>query len=758
MSQSQGPIPEKIPLDDRRLFEIAVKFTEAYKANYNAHPAIREALCLSELFPAGLYPLQPDDSFAGTVGHAVGNQYPVIFSTQIASQIGYFANIGKIRKIAEEYPELKDTAEELVSFWKKESTFVKIREEAPPDIRGYYFPKVISMGLDADGYRRKSTTAPPLGAGFISGSYDTRVAGVVPDFGKLVTLGLDGLKQEVLKADNGKNDFYKAALIAIDTLARCCAEYAKQAHKLGKEKLEKALLTIEKNAPKTLFEAIQLILIYTTVVQTENHGRLDIVLGNFLCRDLEAGLYSEEEAIELICEFWRKIETHGGAFDSRIVIGGVGRPDEKSADKFALLAMEATRLRHNIKPVLTLRLHKNQNPALFEKALDLISEGCIYPTLYNDDVLVPAYEEIMHVGEDARDYFPLGCGEVLIAGKSIGSPNTTCRFLKALEAALHNGRDGVNGIRIGNETGEVESFDTFEKLENALFSQIENAIRLEARAQWHSKEIAKRETAFVHLSLLTDDCIKRGCGLHEGGVRYLGANQEGFGITNTANSMAAIKKLVYDEGVYTLRELVDILDKNFEGHEADRKRMLHAPKWGNSDEYVDTLKRKYEEFIHKTADKIGRAVGFHYYTSANVNPGGITIGPRIAASADGRRCGEYMAVGNSAAPGTDKSGLTAMLLSAANSDPKNGGAVTNVCISRQTICEKREIIKDAFLTYFALGGSQLNVNCFGKGDLEAALIEPEKYENLIVRVSGYSAKFTALDKITQQHIMERTLF
>ena len=749
---------EKIQFDKRLLFDIAVKFTEVYKKNYSAHPAMREVLCLRELYPAGLYPLQPDDTFAGTVGFTVAGNYPVVFSPQIASQLGYYVNIKKVREITTAYPDLKAVGEELIAYWVKESTFVKIREEAETEIRDYYYPNVVNCGLDADGYMRASTAPVPLGAGFISGSYDTRVAGVVPDYKKLLRLGLSGLRDEVLASDDGKNDFYKAALIAIDILKDCCREYARQARELGKVELETALKHIENEPPRTLFEAIQLMLIYSSIAQTDNHGRFDVFFGDFLCRDLASGLYTEEEAIELIEALWIKIDAHGNRFDSRVVIGGVGRENEENADRFALLAMEATRRLHRVMPVLTLRLYKGQNPALFEKALDLIGEGCIYPTLYNDDVLIPAYREIMHVGDDAVDYFPLGCGEVLIAGKSIGSPNTTCRFLKALEAALHNGRDGVNGVMIGCESGETSTFDSFEKLEAAFYEQVRSTIALEARAQWHSKSIAARETAFVHLSLLTDDCIKRGMGLHAGGVRYLGGNEEGFGITNVANSMAAIKKLVYDEKLYTLPELVEILDKDFEGHEADRKRMLAAPKWGNADEYVDSLKRKYEEFIHKTADELGRAVGFHYYTAANVNPGGITIGPRIAASADGRRCGEYMATGNSAAPGTDKSGLTAMLISAANSDPKNGGAVTNICISRQTITEHREIVKSAFESYFSMGGMQLNVNCFGKCDLEKALVEPEKYENLIVRVSGYSAKFTTLDKITQKHIMERTLF
>ena len=117
-----------------------------------------------------------------------------------------------------------------------------------------------------------------------------------------------------------------------------------------------------------------------------------------------------------------------------------------------------------------------------------------------------------------------------------------------------------------------------------------------------------------------------------------------------------------------------------------------------------------------------------------------------------------MATGNSPAPGTDRSGLTATLLSAANSDPENDGAVTNLCLSRETVTAHRDLVKSAFLTYFDMGGLQLNVNCFGRGELEKALREPEKYQNLIVRVSGFSAKFVELDAVTQKHIMERTLF
>jgi pyruvate-formate lyase len=173
---------------------------------------------------------------------------------------------------------------------------------------------------------------------------------------------------------------------------------------------------------------------------------------------------------------------------------------------------------------------------------------------------------------------------------------------------------------------------------------------------------------------------------------------------------------------------------------------------------VDGIKNRLETFINGTAREIGARAGLDYYTVASVNPGGITIGPRVAASADGRHCGEPMALGNSPQPGTDVSGLTAMLISAARTDAANGGVVTNMNLSRETIVKQRELVKAAFLAYFDMGGLQLNVNCFSKGDLEKALERPQDYRNLIVRVSGFSARFIDLDPITQKAIMERTLY
>ena len=745
----------------KKQLEAAIRFTETYKQYSNAHPAIREVMCIAELYPRLLIPMKAGDVFAGALGeYDQDGHLPLLFTPQYHSQIGYTMNVSLLKGLAAAFPEQADAIGGIIEFWKRESTFVKIREEAPESVRQYLFQH--GTGLDENGYLRRNDPERPVGSGFICGSFDTRVAGMMPDFDKLMRLGLPGLYEEIADARR-KNpsaaEFYDAADKAVDILGDCCAAYSEQAAALGLTECAEILAALPERPPVTLREGIQLLLIYTSVLHVENYGRLDISLGRLLADDLAAGRLDDESAVELLCEFWKVFERYGGHFDSRVLIGGLGRPDVDSADHFALLAMEATRRRHAVVPVLTLRWSASQNPALLDKALELIGEGCIYPTLYNDDAYIPGVMRSMHMPyEHALRYAPLGCGEMLLDHTSIGSPNSNFRFLKALEATLHNGRDGVTGELIGIETGDVESFDSYEALEEALFRQIRAALERDVQLHLWNRKITARETAYMHACLLMDCCIERGRGLHDGGVRYFGANVEGFGQTNTVNSLAVIKKLVYEEKRLTLRELVDILDKNYEGYEDMRRLFLQVPKFGNNDPYVDEIKLRFDETVNRMADEIGQAAGLDYYTIASVNPGGITLGPCVAASADGRLCGESMTLGNSPMPGTDKNGLTAMLLSAAKTDPANGGVVTNMNLSRETVAGDRELVKTAFLAYFKLGGLQLNVNCFSKGDLEKALVHPENYRNLIVRVSGFSARFVDLDPVTQKHIMERTLY
>jgi len=742
------------------LIDISKEFTRVYRSMAETPVAMREVYTVRTLYPGILLPPKEGDAFAGRMMGHYGSSLPIDFSPRNNSQIGYMMNLSSMLTLKKEYPGRAEEIDELIAYWRNESTFVKLREEAPKEIYDYLMPP--GTCLDRYQYMRTGDGSRPLGAGFISGSYDTRLAGLMPDYHKLITLGLPGLRQEI-KDDLVRNPageiFYNACLYSLDTVDICLAWYADAAQKAGNLLLHDTLTLLRKAAPTTLHQALQLILIFTFMLRIYNYGRLDITLGEILSGEYAKGALDFEGAIKELISFYDMIADLGMVYDSRIIIGGMGRPDPQKSDLFALAAIEAVHRCHRTVPVLTLRLCNEQSPELYERGLDAIADGCIYPTLYNDEVLVPGMQKSMHLPlEDAMDYVPLGCGEMEVYHKSVGSPNSTMRFLKALEATLHNGRDGADGILIGLETGDLAEFKTYDDLEDALKRQIRGMVEKEIKVHEWNRTRTARECTLVLQSILMDDCLLRGKGIFDGGIRYFGANSEGFGLTNVADSLAVIKKLVFDHKKYSLPELVHALDCNFEGYEALHREALAVEKYGNNRPYVDEIKTRIESFINQTYDEVGKNSSMHYYTVANVNPGGITIGPRIAASADGRYCGEPMALSNSPMPGRDREGLTAMLLSCAASPADNGGLVTNMNISRESLIHHREKISKAFRIYFNLGGQELNINCFSKGDLEAALKRPQKFSNLIVRVSGYSARFIDLDPITQKHIMERSLF
>lgn len=758
---------------NEKSIDIALCATEIYCKYSNSAPEIREAKFLECLYPNCIPPMQESDYFFGdSCWELTIPEVLVDCAPWTRSQIGYQMPFmfARSSNLIEKYPHRKKDIEFLVDFWSKESTFIKLYKEAPENVHHYLFPRGEFFNKDLN---RRLSDKHVLGSGIMSGSYDTRIVGLMPEYEKILRLGVSGLKKQVEqlkdKSSNDK-DFYEACLICFDIISTTCKEFALQAKELAKKTVGEqkeqllncanALKHLAYHPARTLYEAIQMIIVCNILTRTQDHGRYDVLLGDYLQNDIENNILDTEKATQLVVQFWKTLSRLDGMHDARIILGGKGRKNEENADRFALIAMEATLRTHDTKPVLTLRVYKGQNPKLIKKALECIKEGCIYPTLYNDDVIIKGVQESMNIpNEDAENYAPLGCGEFTLSTGCAGSPNSTMRFLKILEVLLHNGKDGADGYQLWKETGDLSLYDTYEKLENSFLKLTEEVLKEDiALHEWNYLR-TKKEYSAIMQSIFTADCIERGKSIFNGGIRYFGANTEGFGITNTVNSLAVIKKLVYEDKEYTLKEFVDILDKNFEGYEETRKKALKVPKYGNNIEYVDNIKLRIEQRINDIAKELGRKSFLQYYTIANVNPGGIDIGPAIAASADGRKCGTPMALGNSPTPGTDVDGLSSMLISAAkSSDNENGGYVTNMNISRKTIADNFDKILQMFLTYFELGGQQLNVNCFNKGDLERALENPEQYQNLIVRVSGYSAKFIDLDKITQQEIMKRTLY
>jgi pyruvate-formate lyase len=444
----------------------------------------------------------------------------------------------------------------------------------------------------------------------------------------------------------------------------------------------------------------------------------------------------------------------------RIIVGGKGRRNPDNADQFAFAAMEVTQEMKEQEPNLTLRFFKGQDPALFEKALDLIADGCVHPTLYNDDEHIPMVAKAYGVTEqEAEGYLPQGCGEIQIDHKSISSPNNIINFLAALDLVLHDGYNTTVREQRGIKVGSLEHFDTFDKLYDALKKQIDYTNELFARRNKIENEVHARTSAFLFTSILTDECITRGKGIFAGGAKYLGSQIETFGLTNTADSLAAIKKLVYDEKKITLARLVKVLDADFEGYDDEFKMMRSCPKFGNDDSYADDLYEDLCRFVNENVASKAKQCGLDFFLNCNLNPGGVRYGEGTKASADGRQAGDALAVGNAPTAGFDTQGMTALLNSMKKQYKLHSGFVQNLKVSKELFAAgNRDKLKSILQAYFETGGIHLMITCLNPEDLQNALKEPEKYPNLLVRVGGWTARFVNLEKSVQKEIVNRTLY
>ena len=527
------------------------------------------------------------------------------------------------------------------------------------------------------------------------------------------------------------------------------------------KKIINSLTLIKISKPRTFHEAIQLFWLYSLISDTRNYGRMDIYLGDFLANDINSGILTEDEALNLLQSLWKLMAARNTVVHGRVIIGGRGRPNEKNADLFALLALEATRTVNEIEPQLSLRIYDGMNQEIFDKAITVISEGRTYPMLYNDDQNIKSISSAFKISEDlATQYVPYGCGEYIIENKSFGTPSGVINLLKALEVTLHNGYDPISKSNMGLALGEFEDFKSFDELMNAYKKQVEFFVRLMAEQEVLEYKIAGEEAPFLLMSLLYDNCLSKSKGMFNGGIQYLGGTLETYGNTNTADSLLAIKKMVYDNKNISPSELLKALDADFNGYEKVRAEILNLPKYGNDIEEADNMLLEIHNHVcNYTRDQAER-VGLHSYLVVIINNSANTLmGNSTSASADGRRSREPMNNGNAPSGGNDKNGITAMLNSIVK--PKtsiHAGAVQNMSFSKGLFTNHGENVKALLKTYFHNGGAQAMITALSRGDLENAIKQPDKYRNLMVRVGGFSARFVELSPEVQKDILSRTLY
>lgn len=745
-------VSKKLPCEKPLLTQLLImeNYTEVHKQTADLPREIREVRCLRTIYPVLFREIEEKDMLIGRLDFL-----PIGFgSVTSVGGVGHYCVFNKLREFKDKFQDetIRNRVDDLYNYWTNNDT------------------KAL--------YCNESLTSDTIGK-FIDCDFPliatARLSGMMLDYHKLLNLGIGGLKQlihEKLKQDN-TNNFYIASLDALDLFVECVEHLqamvnnhlsaANDNRKKELHLINESLEKIKNDKPQTFHEALQLFWIYALLAGVINYGRLDNLLGTYLKNDLDNKVIRDDEAFSYLKTLWTMIENRRTTVNGRIIVGGRGRKDPEAADVFVRLALRVTKECKYVEPQFTLRIFEGTPEDIIDSALDSLGAGVTYPTLYNDNINIPAVMYSMDVDEKtAEQYVPFGCGELVIQGQSTGTPNTCINLLKILTIALNEGRDPADNVKKSGiiKVKPLSYFKTFNEFYKQYLEVLDYYLDLSVEAQASSYKLMNKKVSFLFTSILMEDCISKGKALLDGGVRYLGGTIETYGNINTSDALYAIKKLVFESEKYTLQELQTAALANFEGYPEIRRDLINCNKYGNDLEGVDSLASNFYEYVAKGVRDRGIKIGMDYYLIViSNNQLNTEWGRKTSASLDGRLNGVYMNPANNPQGGADKSGPTATLNSLVKFNPKyHGGSVQNIKFTQAMFNCNRDKIKSLFKTYFQNGGCQLMVTVVDRGVLEDAVIHPELYPNLIVRVSGFSAIFVNLEKDVQQELLSRVLY
>ena len=749
--------------DDAHLedsLDVEFRYTQAYRESENLGLAARELNCLRISLPAAVAPLRGGDLLAGRRMFRPLGVAPSYWDddTDGLDNVSFYADLGRLEQVMNrpsQSPESRAAIADLIAFWKKENVNAKVRAK---------FDAVMNREMPSDLWS--------VDSGVIFGLY--RLVFSQLDYDKLVQLGLPGLRAEVLSRlddpslTEEQTDFLQSLCSLTDLLADILGLYEDQFRRKLEEGADPewiqpvldSLARLKIGAPACFRDALQLVWFYSAMTGGRDFGRMDVYLGDLYVRDLDNGTITEDEAIELLLSFYRLMQDTDSR-DGRIVMGGLGRRNPENADRVSLAIMKAGMIFRELKPEFSLRMYKGLSEEVVSLALKMLADGMTYPLLFNDEASVRSVQNTMHVSPcEAEQYGFFGCGEYVLGHRSIGTPNDIINLAKALEVTLHEGTDPVRHCPHGLNLGSPESFDTFDRLLAAYERQVEYFTEIAARHQRLVYDTVRENGAMLLMSLLMDDCVARAKPLVSGGVRYLAGTYETYGNTTVSDSLVAIREIVYERKILSLRRLVEILDADFAGHEDLRQQLLRCPKFGNDDPVADEMARTVNTHVFETTARQAGIQGLSSYLVVMINNGAnVDLGRNTLATADGRHAFTYLSNGNNPMAGMDHNGLPALLRSLASTRMDlTAGTAQNLKLSKDLFINHPDVVLDLIDTAFDMGILSLNISVMDRGEMEDAMIHPELHRNLFVRVGGFSARFVNLDKGTQADMLSRALY
>lgn len=640
---------------------------------------------------------------------------------------------------------------------------------------------------------------------FLRFMFDVPEGRLIVDYQKIIDEGVEGLIKRIdgkiaglgdlnTKESFDKYNFYQGVKMALEGLVAYAENHAKEAERLAAEckdpARKKELLEIARicykvpNKPADTFrEAMQSFWFTHVVLFTElngrgiSPGRFDQYMYRPFKADYDAGNITEQETLELLellrikCgEISRAHATFtesylGGSVYQNVTLGGVDRYGTPCDNELSKLFLQAGINVKTWQPTISVRWRDDMSEGFRHKAIECIKAGSGYPALFNDTLATERFVKVTGANiEDARDWAPCGCVDMQICGKRMpmyAVPHTN--NLKIFELVLNHGINPVTGDKLLDVKVDMNTA-TYQQIVDE-YNRVQDIIIKRQEEYWNTIMLVHNDLGLVHpiMTALLDDCIDKGMDAYEGGCRY---NDPAYviscGVVSVANSLAAIRKVVFEDKKITMAELLDALKNNFKGQEKLRKMLLDAPKYGNDDDYVDLILADLYDAWSDSAQSVKNWVGEPWRPSTLSVTTQVLHGKACGATPDGRLSGDFVADGAlSAFPGTDVNGPTSLIKSATKVDACNlQSTLFNMKFNPSAIegragAEKFMKLNDA---YFNLGGYQVQYNIVDRNMLIDAQKHPENYSDLMVRVAGFTARFIDLGPEVQRQVIERTQF
>ena len=507
-----------------------------------------------------------------------------------------------------------------------------------------------------------------------------------------------------------------------------------------------------------------------------NLGRFDQYMHPYFAVDIEKGFLTKDQAQELIEALWIKLSEWVWAISSNtakffagynsfqnLTVGGRTRDGRDATNELSYMCLQATENVKTHQPGLSVRIHPDSPDEFLLAVCRLISAGTGFPAVHNDRVGSAMLVAAGLSPEDARDWSNCGC--VVPHFRKVGewTSAVSVNLAAAVEYALNQGKSRLDGKQMGLAEQPADGFSSYEEVKAAVFRQIAYLVKHSVIGTITAQQIHAEMVPRPYLSLLVDGCLEKGKDLSKGGAKYnVGPVLTGIGVADMANSLAMIRKLVFEEKKYTLAEICAALDADWAGYEELRQAALACPKYGNDIDYVDSIAVEISEFyhqeIHAYKDYFGSPFNSAFMGISNYIPAGSVIG----ATPDGRKARTPLTEGVSPHAGTDLTSPTAAMRSVAkiNHDVHSGGTLLNVKLAPELLKTERSLRNLAAIirAYFALGAFHVQFNVISAETLRKAQEHPEDYRDMLVRVAGYSTQFVNLSREAQDAIIERTTY